>query len=308
MDNFRVSVKYSEQSLVSVTVISYNSSDTIEETLDSVFAQTYQNLELIISDDSSKDKTIDVCKDWISTHKDRFVRVVLLTTDENQGIVRNCNRSCREAKGVWIKLIAADDILFPNCIEDYVNYCNQNPKAKFATSVEKVYNNTFDEENCINPNCICKNLSIFDKSAKEQLKIIAYRVTLCAPTIFFKKSLYDEVGGFDERYSYEDHPFYIKVLESGNKIYFMNKVTTGYRIHNSVCNSNERLFNLDFIKQAKKFRWEQCFKYYSWRQKIAVRAYFFLMEIMNSCGLNKKTPFLSFFYHKSSAMIFLLGS
>jgi alpha-1,3-rhamnosyltransferase len=293
--------------LVSVNVVSYNASDTIKETLDSIFLQSYHNIELIISDDCSKDNTVEICKDWMSTHQNRFVRVVLLTADKNLGIVRNCNRVRRESQGEWIKGIAADDKLFPNCIEDYVNYCMQNPDAKIVTSIQKVYNNTFDEENCTNPNSICKDLSIFEKSANEQLKIIAYRVTLNAPTIFFKKSLFDELGGYDERYSYEDHPFYIKVLEAGNKIYFMNKVTVGYRVHDSVFNSNERLFNFDFIKQAKKFRWERCFRYYNWRQKLSVRAYFFLMQIMESCGLNKKTPLISKVYKIAVGIIFRFG-
>ena len=274
--------------LVSVTVVAYNACDTVIETLESIFLQTYKNIELIISDDCSKDNTVDVCKDWISTHKDRFVRVVLLTANENQGIVRNCNRSCREAKGTWIKLIAADDKLFPNCIEDYVNYCKQNPEAEFVTSIQKVYDNTFDEENCINPNSICKDLSIFDKTANEQLRVMAYWVFVNAPTVFLKKSLYDRLGGYDECYAYEDHPFYIKVLEAGHKIYFMNKVTVGYRVHNSIFNSNERLFNYKFSRESLRFRKERCYKYYSLRQRIAISLCYKYLSLVEKIGLNKK--------------------
>ena len=292
---------------VSIVVVSYNAADTIKETLDSIYHQSYHNIELVISDDCSKDNTIDVCKDWISTHQERFVRVVLLTAEKNQGIVRNFNRACRASLGDWIKIIAADDKLFPNCIEDYVNYCKQNPEAELVTSIQKVYDNTFAEENCVDSNYVWKDLSIFDKDAREQLTLMAYRVFVSAPTIFIKKSLFIRLGGFDEQFSYEDHPFYIKALESGHKIYFLNKVTVGYRVHDSIFNSNQKLFNYNFIKQAKKFRWERCFQYYNWRQKLAVRLYFFLMHIMNSYGLNKKTPFISKLYKKVVGIIFRFG-
>ena len=55
--------------LVSISVITYNSSKYILDTLDSVKAQTYPNLELVISDDCSTDNTIDLCKDWVKRTK-----------------------------------------------------------------------------------------------------------------------------------------------------------------------------------------------------------------------------------------------
>lgn len=68
--------------LVSVSIITYNSSSTILETLDSIYSQSYQNIELIVSDDCSTDNTVEICKKWIDEHKDRFVRVELLTVEK----------------------------------------------------------------------------------------------------------------------------------------------------------------------------------------------------------------------------------
>lgn len=64
--------------LVSICVLTYNSSEYIIETLDSIKNQNYQNIELIISDDCSFDNTVILCTQWINLNRDRFVRVELI--------------------------------------------------------------------------------------------------------------------------------------------------------------------------------------------------------------------------------------
>ncbi len=72
--------------LISVPVVTYNSSKTVLETLDSIYNQTYENLELIVSDDCSTDNTVDICQEWINAHKERFVRTELLVDEKNTGV------------------------------------------------------------------------------------------------------------------------------------------------------------------------------------------------------------------------------
>ena len=84
--------------LVSIIVITYNSSKYVLETLESAYNQTYQNIELIISDDCSTDDTVEVCKKWVDEHKDRFVRSEIITTPVNTGIPVNCNRGLYKEK------------------------------------------------------------------------------------------------------------------------------------------------------------------------------------------------------------------
>ena len=62
----------SSNPLVSV-VVTYNSSATVLETLDSIKNQTYKNIELIITDDFSKDDTVALCQSWVDTNKERFL-------------------------------------------------------------------------------------------------------------------------------------------------------------------------------------------------------------------------------------------
>ena len=78
-----------ESPLVSITVITYNSAKYVIETLESAKAQTYQNIELIISDDHSTDNTVKDCRQWIEKNKEWFIRTVLITIPENTGVPAN---------------------------------------------------------------------------------------------------------------------------------------------------------------------------------------------------------------------------
>ena len=109
-----------ELPLVSIVVITYNSSKYVLETLESIKAQTYQNIELIISDDCSTDNTFEICKEWLLINKSRFKKAELVTTSRNGGIAANVNNAIKYCKGTWIKNIAGDDILFNTCIDDYI--------------------------------------------------------------------------------------------------------------------------------------------------------------------------------------------
>src|ERR1035437_2293826 len=92
-----------KQPLVSIIVITYNSSKFVLETLESAKAQTYRNIELIVTDDNSTDETVDICKKWIDENAVQFVRATLVLSKSNTGIPANINRGVNLAKGFWIK-------------------------------------------------------------------------------------------------------------------------------------------------------------------------------------------------------------
>lgn len=99
--------------LVSILIPMYNSSEFLEETLNCALHQTYQNLEIIVSDDCSSDNSVDLVKDFMV--KDS--RIKLLTNTCNLGMCGNWNRLFREAKGDYLLKLDADDIISTNFIE-----------------------------------------------------------------------------------------------------------------------------------------------------------------------------------------------
>lgn len=241
--------------LVSVVVITYNSAAYVLETLESAKIQTYRNIELIITDDSSKDDTVAICRKWIEKNESRFVRVELLTVPENTGIPANCNRGYKAAKGEWIKGIAGDDLLVPDAIENYVAaisddiYCLVGKMQCFCMDAnnEIVYRKIHPVES---------DLSFFNLSASRQHRKLLTDSFNFSPAVFMSKSVYDACGEFDEHFKYlEDLPYWLRVTDRGIKFDFMSKVTVLYRTqHESTVFVAGKFYNLKFMSCLFSFR------------------------------------------------------
>lgn len=216
--------------LVSVRVITYNSSKTVIETLDSIYNQTYPNIELIISDDCSKDDTVAICREWLNEHAERFVCSEILTVDLNTGISANINRSETACRGEWIKGIAGDDTLTPTCVEDCVNYVNEHPDVIYLFGRQNAFGDT--PERCEEVNGYF-DYSFFAKSPEEQLHQLIFEGN-CVPAtaVFYHRERVQAIGvKNDERIPLlEDWAKWINLLRAGVKFHFIDKVLVNYRV------------------------------------------------------------------------------
>ena len=134
-------------SIVTIVVATYHSAPFLLETLESAYNQTYLNLALIISDDCSKDDTLDIANKWIAQDrvKARFQSIEIITVPKNTGVSANCNRIIAAVNSDWFKIIAGDDILLSNCIEDNMNFVSNNSDARIIFSQIKLYQDQFQE-------------------------------------------------------------------------------------------------------------------------------------------------------------------
>lgn len=238
---------------VSVAVVSYNAENTILETLDSILRQDYfpENIELVISDDCSKDKTILVVENWLKNNKDKFYNVKFIKNEINQGVSKNCNTAWKACSGAWIKTIAADDILLPNCISDNVEFITKSPNVKVLFSYMEAFDTNTNEIIDIYP--YKRNVDFFNKNASEQYNILLKHSFNFAPTSFINNKCLSKVGYADERFKLiEDLPLWIKFTSSSIPLRFMDKVTVKYRIGNSITSSTRNFTNLNFDKQIKE--------------------------------------------------------
>lgn len=225
--------------LVSVVVITYNSSQYIKETLESVKAQTYRNIELIVSDDCSTDNTVKIIKDWIELNKNYFRRALLVETPKNTGVAPNVNRGIRQANGEWIKGLSGDDQLLPDSIKDYIEFVTKNPQCNICFGKLHFWGE--------NKDFVSKQQDYYEQNYypylkadyKTQFMKIQEILFVPGPGLFYKKELWERIGGLDERFPFADeYPFTYNVLESGEQIYFLDKEVYGYQIREgSLCKS-----------------------------------------------------------------------
>lgn len=230
--------------LVSVPVATYNSVDFIIETLESIYNQTYKEIELLISDDFSTDGTIEKVDEWIAQDrvKNRFARIEFIKVPHNTGISANCNRFIKACQSDWVKMIAGDDILLPNCIADNMKFVAENPEAQIVFSQVRLYQDTFEEKNFLKtiPKSFPENLMHPSFSAADQYKILLIADRLhYSPSFLLNKKAINKVGGYDETNRLvEDYPMWLKLTGTGIKLHYFHKETVGYRMHSKATNNN----------------------------------------------------------------------
>ena len=154
-----------ENNLISIIVPIYNSENYIKKCLDSILAQTYSNLEVILIDDGSTDNSYNICKDY--QKKDN--RIVLLQ-QKNAGVSRARNHGLEVAKGEYIGFVDSDDYIEPEMYEILLNsiiesnskiaicnyyYENEDSKEiKNFQSESRFFSRDYFTENMFNDFCI----------------------------------------------------------------------------------------------------------------------------------------------------------
>ncbi len=244
---------------VSVIIVTYNSSQFIEEALESVSVQTWDEIELVITDDCSVDDTVEICRNWLNANKNRFLRTKIIESAVNSGVPANANRGLYAATGEWIKFLAGDDTLKPNSITDNMKHIAARPEIKVLFSRMEVYRNTFENgylirttpEGVIHPDSIMAP----ERSAESQYRMLLLDDRIhYSPTFFIHRETLLTVGGFDERFRLlEDYPLWLNLTKNGYKLYFMDKTTVNYRSHAKAINNTgyDFLVNPNYFNQGE---------------------------------------------------------
>lgn len=127
-----------ENPLVSFCLFTYNQERFIEDAVKGAFAQTYSPLEIIISDDGSTDKTVEIVENMIKHYKGSH-KIIFNKNEKNLGIREHCNKVLYDiAQGEILLLAAGDDISLPERTSVYVDYFKRFPEV-MAVSCEPIY-------------------------------------------------------------------------------------------------------------------------------------------------------------------------
>ncbi len=183
---------------ISVVIPAYNSEDTISETIESVLEQTFSNFELIIVNDGSTDKTLEI----ISRFLDERIKVI---SQENSGPQRSRNVGAKNAQGKYIAFLDADDLWTANKLELQFKALENNLKASVVYS----WTNVIDQNGQFSRRggrCKRKGNVFFD------LLLSNFLESGSNPLI--RLDAIENIGGFDERIvAAQDWDLYIKLAE-----------------------------------------------------------------------------------------------
>ncbi len=116
--------------LVSVLMTTYNREKYLAQAIESVLASTYSNFELLVVDDQSKDKSLEIARSYAA--KDARVKSIL--NEKNLGDYPNRNKAASLAKGKYLKYVDADDMIYPVGLEVLVSGMEAFPEAGFGLS------------------------------------------------------------------------------------------------------------------------------------------------------------------------------
>ena len=216
--------------LISVIVPCYNQAQYLDECLQSVLNQTYQNWECIIVNDGSPDHTEEVAKKWLE--KDPRFRYI---DKENGGLSSARNAGIKIAKGEWILPLDADDRIGNLYLE------------LASLEFNKDYSIIYSEAEFFEGKKGRWNLCEF--SVNEMAK---QNCIFCSA--FFRKSSWEKVRGYDINliYGLEDWEFWISIIRKvSTNVYKIPEICFYYRVKNvsmiKNLNTDKRKFALDYI-------------------------------------------------------------
>ena len=215
--------------LTSVIVPAYNQENYILDTLDSIYAQTYQEIELLVADDHSMDRTFETIENWVEKHKGRFVCCEIFENPVNLGVTKNLNLLLKAIHGTYIKTLAGDDMLTADAIEKEVSFLENNP------NVDLVYANGFYiGENEHYPILNINNYRLLYRKVPHYKNgilraMLKYNV-IAAPTVMLRNTTIEKFGTYREDLSFEDWEYFLRLVTGGARIAYLDYPVVAYRV------------------------------------------------------------------------------
>lgn len=216
-------MSFNESPLVSVIIPSYNAENFIEQTINSVLKQTYQNFEILVIDDASKDGTKSIVEK-LSLNQNR-IKFFEVEHTGRPAVLRNLG--IKKSRGKYIAFLDSDDIWLEHKLQEQIKLIEAKKNISFVYSVSKTFGdvNIFSEKYEILP--------LPFKAAHNKNELLKKGNPVTCSTVIAAKQLILQAGGFDESSDLafvEDYDLWIKLSGFG-PVGFIPKIHTLYRVH-----------------------------------------------------------------------------
>lgn len=231
------------QPLVSVVIPCYNHENFVQDCIQSVINQTYQNIELIIIDDGSKDESVKKIQKLVNQCKERFIRFEFKNRS-NKGLCTTLNEALEWCQGEYYSVIASDDMIEKDKIDIQVNYLNKHPEIVALYGSIKSINH----ENKLRKIFKVKNELVDFK------KILTGNYTLYAPTQITKLAAVNLVGKYSTDTKLEDLDILLKLTHMGWNVMCIDNILASYRDHDKNTTKNQILIFNERVKLINKYQ------------------------------------------------------
>ena len=197
-----------EQPLISAILCVFNGERFLEETIRSVLNQTWTNLELVIVDDASTDRTPEIIRSFSDS------RITVLRNERNLHISASTNRAVARARGGYIAVIDSDDRWLPDKLEKQAAWMTAHPETGFCFTLAKVV----DENDAPVPEAEEQLVSLFrqENRSRDQWRhdLILGGNCFCHPSVMYRREMLTACGGYDETLAQLlDYEVYLRLLE-----------------------------------------------------------------------------------------------
>ena len=207
---------------VSIIVLTYNNIESLDRALASISNQSYDNIEVLISDDGSTKVTEDdICK--VAASYKNSLDIHVHVNEKNMGTVRNFNGAIRRSTGEYIFPLSCDDeFVDGNAVAEIVDTM-ESENYEICTAYRKGKNT-----GAILP--AEDEASILETVDRDLLLArLAVGNIVCGATLYYRRTVFDKYGFFDEKYDLlEDYPYIFAFLKKGGCLGWLDKVTILY--------------------------------------------------------------------------------
>lgn len=249
-----------ERPLVTFAIVSYNNYKYIKEALNSVFIQTYPNIQLIISNDASSDFDEDDLINYLNANRtDNIKQIIVNNNERNIGTVKNIKYCKENAEGEFIMYMAADDALYDeNILDKYVEEFEKIGKdAMVVCSKTAMCGHELDQIIDYFPSQeyidIIKNFDSAQLFSRLSHEFIIPTTSCC-----YRKELFDIVGDYSEDYFIiEDAPLYIRMARMGIKFYWIDDHIGARHRDGGISHGNK----LNLSEAYRKYRYDEILIY-----------------------------------------------
>ncbi|MDR6761718.1 glycosyltransferase involved in cell wall biosynthesis [Flavobacterium sp. 2755] len=197
-----------DKSIVSIICLCYNHEKFVLQSLLSALNQDYPFIELIIVDDFSTDNSREVIKNWIADYPE----IQFIENETNLGSTKSFNKALKLAKGEYIIDLACDDILLPDCVSLQLKAFEKNrfENLGIVYGNAELINEKGDSYFYFFPVDESKKTIEKRETGDIYLSVLSGGNSICSVSSMVKKSVFDDLQGYDENLAYEDLDLWIR--------------------------------------------------------------------------------------------------